>query len=110
MSALRQRFPWLTYCIIWAVILVFTLLPLASMLVASSIAESHGCALDEGSVHPCMVGGSDWGETLYGMAVAAWFMFFTFPAGGAAFCVWLVILIIHRIAWGKRQTAEMLHP
>ena len=104
MAALRQRFPWLTYGVIWVVILVFTLLPLASMLTASFIAESHGCALDEGSVHPCMVGGSDWGETLYGMAVSAWFMLATLPLGGGAFIVWLVILIIHRIAWSKRQT------
>ena len=104
MSALRRRFPWLTYGVIWAGILVFTLLPLISMLIASAIAEANGCQLDEGSMHACMIDGSDWGETLYVMAVAAWLMFFIFPAGGAAFCVWLVILIIHRIAWGKRQT------
>ena len=109
MSALRRRFPWLTYGVIWGVILVFTLLPLISMLIASAIAEANGCQLDEGSMHACMIGGSDWGETLYVMAVAAWLMFFTFPAGGAAFCVWLVILIIHRIAWGKRQT-ELSRP
>ena len=104
MEALRQRFPWLTYWVIWAVILVLTLLPLASVLTAASIAQANGCALDEGSVHPCMVGGSDWGETLYGMGVMGWLMPVSIPAGGGAFIVWLIILIIHRIAWGKRQT------
>ena len=104
MAALRQRFPWLTYGVIWVVILVFTLLPLVSMLTAAWIAEANGCALDEGSVHPCIVGGSDWGETLYGMGVMGWLMLVSIPAGGGAFIVWLIILIIHRIAWGKRQT------
>ena len=109
MEALGQRFPWLTYWVIWAVILVLTLLPLASVLTAASIAQANGCALDEGSVHPCMVGGSDWGETLYGMGVMGWLMLVSFPAGGGAFIVWLIILIIHRIAWSKRQT-ELSRP
>ena len=109
MEALGQRFPWLTYWFIWAVILVFTLLPLASVLTAASIAQANGCALDEGSVHPCMVGGSDWGETLYGMGVMGWLMLVSILAGGGAFIVWLIILIIHRIAWGKRQT-ELSRP
>ena len=101
MSQAARRFPWAVYWIVWAVILIFTLLPLASVLLAASIADAHGCRLDEGNAHPCIVWGSDWGTTLYGMALMGWLMIATLPLGGGAFIVWLVLLIIHRLAWGR---------
>ena len=29
------------------------------------IANSHGCKVDEGSVHPCIINGKDYGQLLY---------------------------------------------
>ena len=43
------------------------------------------------------------GPTLYTLFVLGWFMLATIPLGGGALIVWLVILIIHRIAWGRMQ-------
>ena len=70
----------------------FAILPILSMLIAVMIAGASGCALDEGSVHPCLVLGIDLGTPLYSMAVFGWFVMFTFPLAGIA----LVILIL---AW-----------
>ncbi|MFK4811445.1 hypothetical protein ACI3KW_14690 [Devosia sp. ZW T5_3] len=101
MSEAARRFPWAAYWIVWAVILFLTILPLLSVLLAAAIADAHGCRLDEGNAHPCIVWGSDWGTTLYAMALMGWLMIASLPLGGGAFIVWLVLLIIHRLAWGR---------
>ena len=59
---------------IWALamILLFGALPLVLMLLALLIASPFGCRLEEGSVHPCVILGLDFGTLLYTMAVAGW--------------------------------------
>jgi hypothetical protein len=99
-----RRFPWAVYWLVFAILVVLTIWPVISVLAASSIAEANGCALDEGSVHACLVNGADWGEALYAMGVLGWLMLATLPLGGGALLVWLIILIIHRIAWRRRKT------
>jgi hypothetical protein len=97
----RRRFPSLAYGLVLAAILLLSLLPVISVLVAYAIANANGCALDEGSVHLCLVGGQDLGSLLYTLGVLGWLMLATLPLGGIAVVVWLVILIIHRIAWAR---------
>ncbi|MGV8833826.1 MAG: hypothetical protein ACOH2N_17800 [Devosia sp.] len=100
-AAAQVRFPWLVYGIIWTVIMLLTLLPLFSVLFTAGVAGANGCQVDEGSVHSCMVMGQDWGELLYFTGVMGWLMLVTFPLGGGAFIVWLIVLIIHRLAWRR---------
>ena len=104
-----RRFPWLVYWLVFAVLVIFTILPMVSVVIASIIAENHGCALDEGSMHPCLVNGADWSETLYTMFVLGWLMLVTLPLGGGALLVWLIVLVIHHIAWSNRRKAMMHH-
>lgn len=99
------RFPWRVYGLLLLAILVLSLWPIASVIFAGSVANAHGCVLNEGSVHPCMVLGSDWGEALYGFGVMGWFMLATLPLGGGALIVWLIVLLIHRAAWGRNHKA-----
>ena len=98
-QAPQSRFPWWAYWTAFAFIAIFTLWPIASIFAAAMIADANGCRVDEGSVHPCMVLGSDWGETLYTMGVLGWLMLVTVPFGLGAFIVWLIILPIHHAAW-----------
>ena len=98
-TAPRRRFPWWVYWVSLLFIVIFTLWPIASLLSASMIAEAHGCLVDEGSVHPCMISGEDWGETLTTLAVLGWLMLATVPLGLGASIVWLIVLIIHHGAW-----------
>ncbi|MDB5530804.1 MAG: hypothetical protein JWR51_3907 [Devosia sp.] len=99
-EAIRQRrFPWWVYWTSLVFIVIFALWPIASLVSASMIAQSNGCLVDEGSVHPCMISGEDWGENLYTMAVLGWLMLATVPLGLGASIVWLIVLIIHHGAW-----------
>jgi hypothetical protein len=100
------RFPWWIYWLLLVLILLFALAPVFSVLLGGFLAEANGCVLNEGSINPCMIGGADWGGTLYMLFVMGWFALATLPLGGGALIVWLVILIIHRIAWGRMQKAS----
>lgn len=99
----KRRFPWWVYLIVLAVILVVALAPLISVIIAGSIADANGCTLNEGSVHPCIVGGNDMGSTLYAMGMMGWFMIATIPLGAGAVLVWAVVLIVHRLYWGRKR-------
>ncbi|MBD8066467.1 hypothetical protein IC608_13405 [Devosia sp. PTR5] len=105
-AAAAPRFPWWVYGLLLVVILLFALAPVISVVIASWLAESNGCTLNEGSINSCMIGGSDWGGTLYTLFVLGWFALATLPLGGGALIVWLVILIIHRLAWRRMQKAS----
>lgn len=98
----KRRFPWGIYWILLVVIVVFALWPVATVALSSWLAETNGCMLNEGDVNPCLIGGADWGGALYTMFVLGWFMLATVPLGAGALLVWLVVLVIHRLAWGRR--------
>jgi uncharacterized membrane protein len=83
-------------------IAAFTFGPIASVMLCAWIANAHGCKVDEGSVHPCIINGHDYGELLYDLGVMGWFMLVTIPGGMVAFVAWLLILSLHRASWRKR--------
>lgn len=102
-TAQQRRFPWWAYWIVLAIILLVALAPVISVIITGSIADANSCALDEGSVHPCIVNGEDIGSTLYAMGVMGWFMLATIPLGAGALLVWVVVLIVHRLYWGRKR-------
>ncbi|MEO5805373.1 hypothetical protein [Devosia sp.] len=104
-AALR-KFPSKLYAWSFAAIVLLGIWPLLSVLVTSSLAEAHGCLVDEGSVHPCIIMGSDWGEALYAMGVMGWFMLLTFPLAAGLSMIWAIALIIHHSVWLRRQRSS----
>ena len=98
----RKRFPWIPYWIVLGLIVIVAFAPIGSVIACGVIANANGCRVDEGSVHPCIINGKDYGQTLYTLGVMGWFMLVTLPAGAFAFALWLVILLLHRGAWRKR--------
>ena len=96
-----RKFPWLIYLIVLAAILAVALAPVGSVVVAGLIAKSHGCQLDEGGPHPCVIGGIDYGSILCTMGVLGWLMLVTIPIGALAMLAWVVVLTIHRIRWRR---------
>lgn len=89
----------------YGIILLWMLWPVISVVIAGAIASGYGCQLDEGSVHPCVVGGRDLGETLYTLAVMGWFGLITLPTGGLGLVVFSIIALILRVR-AKRQPAS----
>ena len=102
-----KKFPWVVYWIVLFVILAVALAPLGSVVVCSWIANTHGCKVDEGSVHPCTIGGKDYGHLLYTLGVLGWLMLVTIPGGALAFLLWLIVLILHRTSWRKRFATNL---
>ena len=99
-----KRFPWIIYLIALVPILIFMFAPIASVVASGLIANAHGCKVDEGSVHPCIINGVDRGELLYQLGVLGWLMLVTLPAGAFAVAGWIVILVLHRMRWRTRAT------
>ena len=97
-----RRFPWLIYGLALLLILVLAVLPLISALGAGAVASANGCALDEGSIHPCLIGGVDRGELLYELGVLGWLMLATIPLGAIAVVLWVIVLMIHRVRSNRR--------
>ena len=94
----------LNLVIILCIILICTG-PMLSTFIAGSIANTAGCQLDEGSVHPCVIGGMDVGEQLYTMGMMFWFAFFSAPVSIALLLVYLLAagLLLVRKNFRKRE-------
>jgi hypothetical protein len=85
-----------------AVLLLICLLPLMSMAVAEFIAQVYGCKLDLAGVHPCVVGGSDIGQTLLTLGMMGYFLFVTMPAVVAVIAAWIIVELIR---WVRVRSA-----
>jgi hypothetical protein len=96
------RFPRWPYIAILAVIIVLAIAPVVVAVVSGNIAAAHGCAVDEGSVHPCLIGGTDYGELFYTLGVSGWLMLATIPLGFGAVVILLVVLLIHLATFRRR--------
>ncbi len=104
----RKHFPWIAYWLALALILLVALAPIFAVILCGIIANAFGCKVDEGSVHPCLINGKDYGHQLYTLGVSGWFMLATLPLGALAGAIWLVVLILHRSSWRKRQASAVL--
>src|SRR5438552_13320205 len=101
----RMRFPSILYGIALVLIVGFAFAPVGSVMLCAWMANAYGCKVDEGSVHPCIINGHDYGELLYDLGVMGWFMLVTIPGGLVAFASWFILLILYRVAWPKRFSA-----
>ncbi|PYK34017.1 MAG: hypothetical protein DME54_10255 [Verrucomicrobia bacterium] len=103
----QKRFPWILYWIVLVLIVLVTFAPVGSVVACGLIANAHGCRVDEGSVHPCVINGKDYGQLLYTLGVMGWLMLVTLPAGAFAFVLWLIVLLLHRANWRWRTTPNL---
>lgn len=88
-----------------ALALLFCLSPLLSMAAADIIANIYGCKVDLAAPHPCIVGGSDIGQTLLTLGMMGYFLMATFPIAAGVAGVWIVVEII---AWIMRRRRRSL--
>lgn len=84
--------------------------PIISVMVAGSIASWNGCELHEGFRNPCIVNGTDIGDTLYTMGVLGWLMIATIPLGLAAVVAWTLIWYVVRRLTGRPVSPPAVRP
>lgn len=95
---------WLRHTLVLTLIALFGISPLLVALTAGSIASANGCALDEGSVHPCVIGGHDYGELLYTLGVLGWLSLATIPLGGLTVLGYGVFVLVQWLVRSRRAS------
>ena len=75
-------------------ILLLWAAPLLLALAAGGLASVLGCELNEGSIHPCILFGSDIGKTLYTFGVLGWLSIIGIPFAALALIVWAIITAV----------------
>ena len=80
--------------IVLVLILLLWIAPLVLALSAGGLASLLSCELNEGSAHPCMLFGSDIGETLYTFGVLGWLTLIGIPFAIAALVIWAIVAVI----------------
>jgi hypothetical protein len=88
MSAAAQRkFPWKAYWLTLLAIMLFAMLPVFVVIYAN--------ILTGGPVHLP--------EIMASMGLFGWFLLAPFTLGGMAFCLWILVLIVHLLLWRRRR-------
>jgi hypothetical protein len=75
-------------------ILLLWAAPLLLALAAGGLASALGCELNEGSIHPCILFGSDIGGTLYTFGVLGWLSIIGIPFAAIALVIWAIVALI----------------
>src|SRR5438094_10348574 len=99
-----KRFPWVWYLLALFVIVAFAFAPIGSVMLCAAIANANGCKVDEGSVHPCIINGHDYGELLYDLGVGGWLMLVPLHGGLVAYVSCLMFANLHRVACRQRAS------
>lgn len=89
-----MRRAWIIHTLVVLLILLIGLLPVFSVAAAGLIADANDCTLHEGFVNPCVINGTDYGETLYTMGMMGWFMLATVPLAVVAAVAYVVIVVV----------------
>lgn len=87
-----KRFPWGKYAIAFFIILVIGFWPVFSILIASIVASTNGCILNEAGPNPCIINGQDWGELLYNLGGLGRLALVFVPLGLVSLLGWIFSL------------------
>lgn len=90
------------FIILLVLILLFAFGPALLALGSEFIAEAFGCQSDLNRVIPCVIGGHDYGQTVYDLGFLIWFSYITLPVGLALLGIWAVAALIGFIVHLRR--------
>jgi hypothetical protein len=91
------------FIVLLVLILLFKFGPALVAVISQLIAESFGCQVDLNRVIPCVIGGKDYGQTLYELGFSIWYSYLTLPAGAALLGIWAVAAIITFVIVNQRK-------
>lgn len=84
---------------VYAFLAALALVPVLCVVVSAAVAKKYGCRLDEGGVHPCLIGGRNIGPLLYKGFMMGWVAVLTVPGAGLGALVFTGYLIY---CWVRR--------
>ena len=90
------------YWQVLGLIAFFALAPWFIVYIAAVIADLNGCTLSATEALPCMIGGADRGETLFGLAGFAEFAYISLTVGIMLVVIWGGVLAISYAAWRRK--------
>jgi hypothetical protein len=106
---MRARTIFIIFIVLLVLILVFALWPAVVSMVPPAIAQAFGCETDFNRAIPCVIGGTDWGQTIYEYQLVGYLLLYTVPVGGVALAIWLaaafVAWLIYLIRRGRTQSS-----
>jgi len=76
---------WKAFGILAALLGLFAFLPMLGIVIAGTVAQVAGCRLDGSGIHPCLIAGTDYGKSLYGLSLLGWLTIYTLPVALVAF-------------------------
>jgi hypothetical protein len=78
-------------------LVLFAVAPILVTVVSGTAAHAFGCQIDEGSAHPCLFFGFDWGSLFYFLAVSGWLFIVTLPLGAILLLGLTIFLVVRKI-------------
>ena len=99
---------WQVHAMVIAVIVCIGMAPILSVVIASAVTSANGCELHEGFANPCVIGGIDFGDTLYAMGVAGWLALVSLPLAALLGLAYVVVVAIGFV-W-RRSTRATTPP
>jgi hypothetical protein len=90
------------YWQVLGLIAFFALAPWVIVYIAAVIADLNGCTLSATEALPCMIGGADRGEMLFGLAGFAEFAYISLTVGVMLVLIWAGIFAISYMAWRRK--------
>ncbi len=99
----RPRYPSVWLGVPLGLILLFTIGPLALLLLGGAAANALGCTVPISATAPCMVWGVDLADALTIAVAFGYLAFWTLPAGTTLLGLWLAAALIVTLVWWLRR-------
>jgi hypothetical protein len=99
----RPRYPFVWLGVTLGMILLFTIGPLAALLLGGAVANALGCSMPISGSEPCLFMGVDLADTLNIAVFFGYLAFWTLPTGTTLLGIWLVAAVIVTLVWWLRR-------
>lgn len=97
------RYPFVWLGVPLGLILLFTIGPLAALLLGGVIADALGCGMPISASEPCLFMGFDLADALTIAVFFGYLGFWTLPMGTVLLGIWLIATVIVTMVWWLRR-------